>query len=259
MTNDPDRLSELGSEAPAELRQLLQSARADLPSEQQLQQLAKRLAPVLGGLATAGSAGSAASSGAGAGASAAAGAAKTSGLIKLGTVIAGAAAVSAGLAWGVQHAGDSSDVPRLRVALPAASALFRPRGEPVAGQPGAPVEQQAPPVPLQSAPSGSSALSARDAAGKNAATQRPGVNEAQLLARAQAALASDPRRALTLTREHQTLFPRGALTQEREVIAIEALRRLGQSGAADQRAQSFRKQNPGSAHLPRIERAAPRK
>ena len=57
-----------------------------------------------------------------------------------------------------------------------------------------------------------------------------------------------PKRALPLTREQARRFPRGVLAQEREVIAIEALRRLGQKDEASSRADRFRETYPGSAH-----------
>jgi hypothetical protein len=80
-----------------------------------------------------------------------------------------------------------------------------------------------------------------------------GLNEAALLDSARAALASDPRRALLLTQEHMRRFPHGALVQEREVIAIEALSRLGQTNAARSRGNEFERRYPGSAHQQKID------
>jgi hypothetical protein len=57
----------------------------------------------------------------------------------------------------------------------------------------------------------------------------------------------DPARALQRANEHAARFPRGVLVQEREVLAIQALRKLGRSAEADRRAQSFAKAFPGSA------------
>jgi hypothetical protein len=91
------------------------------------------------------------------------------------------------------------------------------------------------------------------------AAQKPrGPSEAQLLKQAQSALKDDPARALALTRVHKQRFPSGALAQEREVIAIEAMRRLGRSSDAARRVQEFRRENPDSAHLPRIDRTTPK-
>ena len=74
-----------------------------------------------------------------------------------------------------------------------------------------------------------------------------------LLFRAQQLLASDPAGALTLAERHGRLFPAGVLAQEREVIAIEALRALQRKDEAEARARRFRARYPKSAHLPRVE------
>lgn len=72
--------------------------------------------------------------------------------------------------------------------------------------------------------------------------------EASFLRRAKVALATDPAHALRLTDEHPARYPRGVLLQEREIIAIEALIRLGRAGDARARAASFRARFPASAH-----------
>jgi len=74
------------------------------------------------------------------------------------------------------------------------------------------------------------------------------VTEAQILSEARKVLASDPGRALAGVQRHQQLFPSGALVQEREILAIEALRRLGREAEANARAQSFRTRFPSSIH-----------
>jgi hypothetical protein len=81
-----------------------------------------------------------------------------------------------------------------------------------------------------------------------------GVPETALLEQARAALHSRPAEALELTRRHQARFPSGVLAQEREVIAIEALERLGQREAASVRAAAFERRYRGSVHQPRLER-----
>lgn len=77
--------------------------------------------------------------------------------------------------------------------------------------------------------------------------------EGSFLRRTQSALATDPARALAMTREHASLYPRGVLLQERDVIAIDALARLGRLAEARTRAADFRAQYPKSAHLARIQ------
>lgn len=80
------------------------------------------------------------------------------------------------------------------------------------------------------------------------------LDEASLLRRAQAALGERPGQALSLAREHARRFPDGALAQEREVIAISALERLGREREAAARAQAFERRWRGSVHQPRLER-----
>jgi type IV secretory pathway VirB10-like protein len=77
-------------------------------------------------------------------------------------------------------------------------------------------------------------------------------DEPQLIERARKALASEPRRALSLTQEHQRRFPAGALAVERDVIALEALARSGQTAEAKRRARAFEAKYPKSIHLPRV-------
>jgi hypothetical protein len=97
---------------------------------------------------------------------------------------------------------------------------------------------------------------------RRAANQSPPVwDEPRLIEQARRALASEPRRALALSREHQRRFPTGALALEREVIVIEALARTGSSAEARRRALAFEARYPQSIHTPRIralrERLAP--
>jgi hypothetical protein len=73
------------------------------------------------------------------------------------------------------------------------------------------------------------------------------------VSRAQRALDANPALALSLAERHRALFPEGALAQEREVIAVEALRALRRPDEAEARARRFRARYPDSAHLPRVE------
>lgn len=81
---------------------------------------------------------------------------------------------------------------------------------------------------------------------------KPLPSEAALIEQARSALPKNPARALALTETHGRLYPKGILTQEREVIAIEALARLGKARAAEQRGSSFRNQQPHSIHELRL-------
>jgi hypothetical protein len=94
------------------------------------------------------------------------------------------------------------------------------------------------------------------------ASELPGVDpnasttdlaaELDLLARARRVVATQPERALQLTAEHGRLFQTGALAQEREVLAIDALQRLGLRELAEARARRFAERYPDSAHRVRI-------
>jgi len=78
-------------------------------------------------------------------------------------------------------------------------------------------------------------------------------DEFALLARAQAALAPNPGLALALASDHERKFPNGALVQERELVAINALLRLGRRAEASARAARFHRQFPTSVHGRRID------
>lgn len=77
-------------------------------------------------------------------------------------------------------------------------------------------------------------------------------DEPQLIERARKALATDPRRALSLAQEHQRRFPAGALGVERDVILLEAFARSGQTSEARRRALAFEARYPKSIHLPQV-------
>jgi hypothetical protein len=80
-------------------------------------------------------------------------------------------------------------------------------------------------------------------------------DELELLERADRALATAPAVALSLTESHARLFPTGALEEEREVIAVSALARLGRQRDARARADRFMRAHVGSAYALRIQRA----
>ena len=83
----------------------------------------------------------------------------------------------------------------------------------------------------------------------------PSEPEATILARAHdELLRGAPEKALATTNEHARGYPKGMLAQEREVIAIEALVRLGRRDEARRRADSFHRAYPGSSHVDRVER-----
>ena len=135
---------------------------------------------------------------------------------------------------------------------PAVTASAAPVSRPSGASPALALSTPAPPVleiPLPAAAPNDAPRNSRPSRD----VARPTLSEAALLEQARRSLGSDPTRALALTRQHQTRFPYGSLRQEREVIAIEALRRLGRGKAAEQRADSFEKAFPDSAHRRAVE------
>lgn len=78
--------------------------------------------------------------------------------------------------------------------------------------------------------------------------------EAALVQRAERLLDADPAAALRLTEERRRRFPTGALDQEAEVVAIDALLRLGRRADATTRARTFEAAHAGSLHARRIKR-----
>jgi hypothetical protein len=81
----------------------------------------------------------------------------------------------------------------------------------------------------------------------------PAPTEIDLLGRAEGALRTNPSLALALVNEDAARFPGGALAQEREVIAIEALLGLGRLGDARAEATRLFHDAPDTAHRARVE------
>jgi hypothetical protein len=81
--------------------------------------------------------------------------------------------------------------------------------------------------------------------------------ETELLRDARSALAGSPAVALALTEKHRQEYVRPVFAQERELIAITALARLGRAGDAQQRAERFRRDYPKSAYRRQIDQLVP--
>ncbi len=65
-------------------------------------------------------------------------------------------------------------------------------------------------------------------------------------------MAADPGAALVTLDAARAAYPNGPLAQEREVLAIDALVRLGRRSDAVARARAFDKAFPSSAHRRRV-------
>jgi hypothetical protein len=83
--------------------------------------------------------------------------------------------------------------------------------------------------------------------------REPAMTETELLDAARDALRARPGRALKLARRHERRFSGGLLVQERELIAIEALLKLGRGEVARKRSARFRSRFAGSAHVHHLE------
>jgi len=227
--SDPPRLVE-SAESPT-VRRLMMDSQSDIATDAELTQLESRLAPLLwltGPVSAPLSKPALLSHVTGAAA------------VKVGIVVGAAVAAGSLLVSTTRH----PDPPR--VVAPAAAHVDEP---PPAAAP--PAAEATPVVPAAPA----------DAPADDAANEPPAkrkllaqkASEADLLDRARRALASDPGHALALAEQHRRTFSRGILVQEREVIAVEALAKLGRAGEARARADRFLRAFPGSAYRSKLE------
>lgn len=222
---DPSRLLD-SPDAPEGLRDALRAAEADVGTDQQLASLAERLGPLLGPVVPAAVGTTAAAS--------------ASGALKLG--LATLALIGAGGGAWLFSAPKSASPPAPTPSRLVASAALPVVAAPAAALPESAGPEVAPPV------------SAVEPAAPAPVVQLPSkptppapASEADLLEQARSALKADPARALSRANEAAQRYPRGVLVQEREVLAIQALRRLGRTAEADRRAEAFAKAFPGSA------------
>lgn len=251
MTDDPVRLREGGSPF---LRKALASARSETPDEARSASLESRILPLLlpplppvppppPGVSAAAKAGAAALS------------AKAGLSLVKGSVLAiAAAALLAGAGAGALYVVQSDNAkPVSSGVVPSASVLSSPSAMQGATATASvapslelvPIPPSRPSATGVKPPSAVPSASAHDVADPDL--------EAPLLRAAQDALRSNPGEALAKTQEHTRKYPRGLLVQEREVIAIEALMKLGRRDEAVARADRFSKSFPGSTHQRRIE------
>jgi hypothetical protein len=228
MSQEPIRFRDPLSEAPPELRALLDRAHKDVPSSAELAGLAAKTAPLFGTPSAA--------TGLGLGA-------------KLGLLALGLSSAVL-VALGAAEDDAAEGTKPTPVVAPAPD-----RNAPPAILPPASSEQAGVVAPSVS-PSVAEPAATPPSTVKKA--EKPGVklggpSEAELLESARRLLASNPGGALELAQQHRARFRGGVLAQEREVIAIEALRRLGRSAEADARADAFERAFPNSAHRRKLD------
>lgn len=235
---DPPRLSKSSDSAlERRLAGLVEGSRADVGTPDQLLRLEASLLPIIGPPGPGTPAGPSAPGGGTASVGA------TAGMKAAAIAVAVVAAAGSGL-W--LHS-TQSPVPARPVEQSA------PVSPVVPIEPSTPAPSVVPEAPAQAsaiAPSPSHPAASMGPSG--ASRDTPTLSEPELLGDAQAALAGNPARALSLCEKHRRLFPHGVLVQEREVLAIEALDRLGRHAQAVDRGARFLKAFPSSAHRSKI-------
>ena len=248
MSDDPVRLHEGGSPF---LKKALASARSDTPDESRAASLEARILPLLlppmppppppAGAAQAAKLGAALAG------------AKGLSLVKGSVIALAAAAILAGAGAGALYVAQTeSPKPSVSGVLPTEPLAKSPPSTPsttavVPSVDLVPLPSSVPPVPSAHTKPTSPMASASAQEAADPALEAP------LLRSAQDALRTNPSETLAKTQEHARKYPRGLLVQEREVMAIEALLKLGRRDEAASRAERFSKSFPGSTHQRRID------
>lgn len=80
------------------------------------------------------------------------------------------------------------------------------------------------------------------------------AREAKLLERARTLLSRSPGQALAVLTDHERTFPDGALGPEREILAVDALVRLGRRDDAERRGRALTARAAGSLYEERLRR-----
>ncbi len=258
---NPVRWREPGSDVPEAIRDVVGSAALDEVGTEQLSRFVQRAQTSVGGPVP----------------STAGRAALSSGKVVAGLALAVGGAVLAWMLWDRTPAAQPRPRPRTAITAEVPEA---PRSLPGSRPPGStdptPVEVAAAPSPGPTSPtqvevpSATSNLNPTQVEGSEAPAAPQSVErtslsatrsasaadslaeEVRLLQGARESLGRDPAGALRLAEQHRSRFPRGTLTQEREVIAIDALSRQGRTAEAEARADRFRDQYPRSSHLDRL-------
>ena len=273
---DPKRLLEGGGSS-GELRSLLEAGRSEVPDNARLAMLAVKMG-IVGGLGGAGAAGAAGAGGAGAGgagggaaggasaaggakAVATAGAAVKAGMaVKVIGAIAVASVAGAGAVVVAKHQVETAQKPAGMVAMASAGASAgagakaneSANANEASAEPSSDADAGSavtPPVTAKTA----SRTAPVNTASAEAKDEGPEA-EVKLVQRAQDALrGSRPAEALALCNDHAKRFPNGMVTQECEVIAVEALVKTGHKDEARRRADRFKARFPGSAAIRRLD------
>ena len=113
--------------------------------------------------------------------------------------------------------------------------------------PAPPKEARAPSIELPVAPT-----SAADAGTETVATRSSLPEELALLEEARRATARSPELALTPLETHRARYPYGVLADERELMELDVLRRIGRVHDARSRAHAWLARDPNGMFAPRV-------
>ena len=247
------------------LRELLESAEVDAPSDRQLERLTAKVA-FLFDLPPGGGDGGAGGGGGGGGppaptapvggVTAAAGGFGVKALVAAGVVAIGGVV-------GVVALREPAPPPVIERPTPIVPIAVAPKVElpPEPDLPKAEEPPTKPPPPVKPVVKVAPAVAPTPVEPTKATPPPPPANPDEELAALDdaitAARAGRPAQALAAVDAHLAKFPQSALAQEREVIAIEALVTLGRRDDAKARLTSFRSKWPTSTHLVRLEALLP--
>lgn len=139
---------------------------------------------------------------------------------------------------------------------PPAESATDPASDPPSAPRARPTERRVPATEPPSRSSSDEPVTADEPEAASASSDR-GPSELESLQAARAALASEPGLALLRAEALARDYPHGAFAEEGELVAIEALVRLGRTAIAASRAERFRSAHPRSPYLRRLERLVP--
>ncbi len=225
---EPERLAS-SSEVPERIQRVLQRAREDAASSADLARIRARVFPP----AAPPSDGQGGGSGAGAGSALAPVIGGAIGVLVIGAAVVGLLSLS-NRSLHPAIAGHAATSILVDMPVPATSSPLpdTPPSDSIASEP--------------------SATAVTQPASAQAPTPHSSPSEVELLDAARSALPRDPQAALGLAQRHRALFPKGILSQERDVIEVEALARMGRDGEARRKAQEFQERNPNSPYGSRL-------
>jgi hypothetical protein len=167
-------------------------------------------------------------------------------------LLVSSAVVAAGIVAALYFTGPATPSAPPRAGASVASAT--PAGVPAHAAPVA-VSSPAPEAPLSATPPTAVAETSASPLRPAASSRREaGLEEIELLSRARHADArGDYAGVLSTTAEHERLYPSGRLSEEREVLRVKALVKLGRADPARRAAAKFHRRFPESVLLHKVD------